>query len=53
MNAQQLAEVIIDSLNENDKFQQAEMMGDSTEHKSVIGVETDTGELFFVELYPA
>lgn len=48
-----VAETIILGLEENDKIESATMIPSEDEYKAVIGIETDTGELFFAEIIPA
>lgn len=46
-----VAEMVMFGLQENDKVASAEILDDvSTVDKAVIGVETDTGQEFFVEV---
>lgn len=48
------AEMLLFGLDENDKVASAEILEDvSTDEKVVIGIETDTGEMFFAEVIPA
>jgi len=53
-NTHDAAEMIVFGLEENDKVASAEILdAASTKEKTVIYIETDTGETFFAEVIPA
>jgi hypothetical protein len=48
-----VAETIILGLEDNDEIQRADLIDPDKEGIAIIGIETDTGELFFAEVMPA